>query len=81
MSDSFVIPWTKLPCPWIFQVKILEWVAISFSGDLPYPGIEPQSPALAADPLPLNLRGSPVSSNKYQLTGAGRELKKVEVSA
>ena len=25
----------------IFQAKILEWVAISFSGDLPNPGIEP----------------------------------------
>ena len=25
----------------IFQAKILEWVAISFSGDLPDPGIEP----------------------------------------
>ena len=31
----------------ISQAKILEWVAISFSGDLPDPGIEPMSPALA----------------------------------
>ena len=34
----------------ILQARILEWVAISFSGDLPNPGIEPtflQSPALA----------------------------------
>ena len=34
----------------IFQAKILEWVAISFSGDLPNPGTEPtslESPALA----------------------------------
>ena len=31
----------------IFQARILEWVAISFSGDLPDPGIEPTSPALA----------------------------------
>ena len=34
----------------IFQVRILEWVAISFSGDLPDPGMEPvppMSPALA----------------------------------
>ena len=28
----------------IFQAKILEWVAISFSGDLPDPGIEFMSP-------------------------------------
>ena len=39
----------------ILQVKILEWVAISFSRgssqprDLPNPGIEPGSPALQAD--------------------------------
>ena len=30
----------------IFQARILEWVAISFSRDLPYPGIKPWSPAL-----------------------------------
>ena len=30
----------------IFQVRILEWVAISFSRDLPDPGIKPRSPAL-----------------------------------
>ena len=31
----------------IFKARILEWVAISFSRDLPYPEIEPASPALA----------------------------------
>jgi len=31
----------------IFQARILEWVAISFSRDLPDPGIELMSPALA----------------------------------
>ena len=31
----------------IFQARILERVAISYSGDLPDPGIEPVSPALA----------------------------------
>ena len=36
----------------ILQARILEWVAIPFSGDLPDPGIEPWSPALRADPLP-----------------------------
>ena len=30
---------------------MLEWVAISLSGDLPDPGIEPRSPALQADLL------------------------------
>ena len=32
--------------------RILEWVAIPFSGDLPNPRIEPGSPALQADSLP-----------------------------
>ena len=36
----------------ISQARILGWVAISFSGDLPDPGIEPESPALLADSLP-----------------------------
>ena len=31
----------------ILQARILEWVAISFSRDLPDPGIEPTSPSLA----------------------------------
>ena len=33
------------------RLRILEWVAISFSRDL-NPGIEPASPALQADSLP-----------------------------
>ena len=35
----------------ILQARILEWVAISFSRDLPDPGMEPRSPALQADAL------------------------------
>ena len=31
----------------ILQASILEWVAIPFPRDLPDPGIEPGSPALA----------------------------------
>ena len=30
----------------IFQAIVLEWIAISFSRELPYPGIEPGSPTL-----------------------------------
>ena len=33
----------------IFQGRVLEWIAISFSRDLPNPGIEPGSPALQVD--------------------------------
>jgi hypothetical protein len=36
----------------ILQARILEWVAISFSGVLPSPEREPGSPALQADSLP-----------------------------
>ena len=35
----------------ILQARILEWVAIFFSRDLPNPVIEPGSPALQADSL------------------------------
>ena len=35
--------------------RILEWVAYSFSSDLPYPGIKPRSPAFQADSLPTEL--------------------------
>ena len=35
----------------ISQARILEWVAISFPRDLPYPGIKPRSPSLQADGL------------------------------
>ena len=41
----------------ILQARILEWVAISFSTDLPDPGIEPRSPALQADSLLSELQG------------------------
>ena len=35
----------------ILQARILEWVAIPFSWDLPNPGIKPRSPTLQADSL------------------------------
>ena len=43
----------------IFQTRILEWVAISFSRDLPDPGVEPMSPSLQADALPSEPPGKP----------------------
>ena len=36
----------------ILQARILEWIAISFSRDLPDPGIDPRFPALQVDSLP-----------------------------
>ena len=53
-----------LPCFSIhgnLQARILEWVTISFSGDLPDPGIEPGSPALEADALTSEPPGKPNS--------------------
>ena len=44
----------------IFQTIILEWVSVSFWGDVPDPGIEPASPvssALQADSLPTEPLG------------------------
>ena len=50
--QTLVTPWTvayQALVYGIFQERILEWVAIPFSRDLPNPGIEPGSPALQAD--------------------------------
>ena len=43
----------------LFQTRILEWVAIPISRDLPDTGIKPRSPVLQADSLCLNHQGSP----------------------
>ena len=42
----------------ILQARTLEWVAFSFSGDLPNPGIEPRSPALQVDSLLAEPQGN-----------------------
>ena len=47
----------------ILQARILEWVAILFSRDLPNSGIEPRSPALQAVSLQSELPGKP--STRY----------------
>ena len=50
--------------------RMLEWVAISFSGDLSDPGIEPESPALAGSFLttePLGRPPIPYSEYLYQM--------------
>ena len=46
----------------ILQARILEWVAMPSSRDLPDPGIKPTSPvapALQEDSLPLSNQGKP----------------------
>ena len=60
LFDS-VTPWTVARQPplsmGILQATILEWVAMSFSRDLPNPGIEQESPALQMDYLSAQLPG------------------------
>ena len=62
----------------ILQVRILEWVAMSSSRDVPDPGIEPGSPALQADSLPTELQGT-LSDQSRQQTSL--ELSGVQVVA
>ena len=51
------------PVPGILQARTLQWVAISlaisFSRDLPNPGIEPRFPTMQADPLLAEPPGKP----------------------
>ena len=49
----------RLLCPLNSPGKILERVPFPSKGDLPYPGIEPRSPALQADSLPSEPPGKP----------------------
>ena len=49
----------------ILQTKILEWVTISFSRNLPDPGIEPKSPALEADALTSEPPEKPIREQIY----------------
>ena len=49
----------------ILQARILEWVAISFPGNLPNPGIKPRSPALQVDSLPTEPPGKPKFFNEF----------------
>ena len=62
----------------ILQARILEWVTISFSGDLPDPGIKPGSPTLEADALISEPPGKPPGKpmvNKLDVTPACMKLK------
>ena len=43
----------------ITQAGILEWVALTYSRDLPDPGIKPASPELQSDFLLMSHQGRP----------------------
>jgi len=45
---------------WFLQARILEWVVVAFSRDIPDPGIKPGSPALQVDSLPSEPPGKPI---------------------
>ena len=80
LSDC-ATPWTVRSLPdssvhWILQARILECVAIPFSGDLSDPGIEPESPALQADFYQLNYQGSPMQETQVQSLGPEGPLEK-----
>ena len=48
----------------ILQTRILEWVAMPFSRDLPDLGIEPRSRTLQADSLFFELFGNPLNVHR-----------------
>ena len=62
MSDSYVTLWTVAHQDPLFTEFSRQeyWIGLPFPspGDLPNPGMEPTSPALAADSLPLSHQGS-----------------------
>ena len=63
MSDSSVIPWAvahQAPLSMEFsRQEYLSGLSCPPPGDLSNPGIEPKSPALQADSLPLSYLGRP----------------------
>ena len=63
----------------ILQARILEWVAISFPGDLPDPGMEPRSPALQVDSLPSEPLGKPLGHSPLIGNSWGPEFYKFRI--
>ena len=59
----------------ILQARILEWVAVSFSRDLPDPGIERRSPTLQADSLPSEPPGQSNYLYKDSVSKSGHTLR------
>ena len=48
---------------WVFQARVPEWVAISFSRESSQPRIKPRSPTVQADALPSEPPGKRLYSN------------------
>ena len=60
----------------ILQARILEWVAILFSRDLPNPGIEPRSSGLQTGSLLSEPLGKPLRGMSLEREGIGTSAKK-----
>ena len=58
----------------ILQARILRWVALPSSGDLPNLGIEPKSPALQADSLPVEPQGKPLMETMTDFIFLGSKI-------
>ena len=59
----YVLQPARLLCPWDFLGKnTTVGCHALLQGNLPDPGIEPRSPTLQADSLPLSHQGSPMMS-------------------
>ena len=71
MSDFLETPWTvahQAPLSTgILQARILEWVAMPSSRDLPNRGIKPRSLTLQADSLPGEPQGKPKNTGMGSL--------------
>ena len=72
VMSHFETPWTVAHQPplsmEILQARILEWVAMPSSKDLPNPGIESRSPALQADSLLSEPPGKPMNTEVGSLS-------------
>ena len=70
----------------ILQARILEWVAVPFSRDLPNPEVKPRSPTLLVDSLPAEPPGKPkyllewLFSKRQEITSADKDVKKRQPS-
>ena len=66
---NFATPWAiacQAPLSMgILQARVLEWVAIPPPGNLPSPGIKPQSPTLQVHSLPSEPPGEPSQGHIY----------------
>ena len=80
MSDSLQLHGPiRLPSPWIFWAKILEWIGPT-PGDFPDPGIEPMT-SLASPTSAGRFSTAPPGKPRQRRTPAANSLGKVRSPA